>query len=640
VPSSGRFDSKKRTNQPIQQQQEADQELEEASLEAKEPEYARQQNQVGNQAVSAMIASKAAQKSSDDSAAGIDVAHALSQEDAEKESGQFGGDDEPADPGPLTIAPSAFAKNPGLKKFKDRQALRQYMPDDRLPVPDPDYLAAVQHAFRSDPLPITNALDNMLQPSAAVVASSLASWTEGVTYWAGNNLGERCVAHFIQHPPPCIQDAEGRVLIGRTRAASAALALLTSSPTLRQPADALTCSFLTYCLEITGRQRTVEEFRITTQSDDSNRLPVAAKLLEAHLAGNTYQRPAQALSEEAYASLEYFLRRVIDAWKPESFLPNFGSTQQPSTDPDDPLNLDAVMTQMLGPAKDQDDFLVETALTAAEHLATECARLRIQVAGTAIIISRLSELWTAGSPDTLLMSCANQVDAAVREALKLLVEIATAAKQKKVDTTGLENGLKHAATRVVVITDTAISCFIKAITTVLPGNPTLVIPPDVPDDPLSDAWGDSRPGQACDWLTTLPPTLETKAALLLTRADMGLSAPSLREEALQVRAEALAEGAHLYAHIAGLIAANGYLQADQPAAALELAGEMRSGAWQRRNGLALAAAAMYQLEALVALDQHEKVPQFHLEAGQQAWMLGAEAALSLLGRWKPAVDEV
>jgi len=400
----------------------------------------------------------------------------------------------------------------------------------------------------------------------------------------------------------------------------------------------LTCSFLSYCLELTGRQRTVEEFRISIQADDTKRLPVAAKLLEPRLLGNTYQRTAIQLTPEAYGSLEHFIREVIDAWNPDSFLPNFGSSQSPSDDPDDPLNLDAIMTQMLGPAKEQEEYWIEAALTTAENLAAECARLRIQVAGTATIIGRLSELWTAGSPDTLLMNCANQVDASVREALKLLVEIATAAKQKTVDAHGLERGLKHAATRVRAITDVAVTGFTTAIASVLPGNPKLVIAPEVSSDPLSDGWGDNRPNQGYDWLTTLAPSLDTECALLLTRADMGLSAPSLRADALQLRDKALEQGSHPYALVAGLIAVNGYLQGDEPTAAFELAGEMRSTAWERRNGLALAAAAMYQLEALLALGQDEEAAKVHLEAGQQAWMLGAEAALSLLARWKPAED--
>ena len=66
---SGRFDQKKRNNAPAQQQ-EAEQEVEESALEVQEPEFARQQNQVGNQAVSSMIAGKAGQSGSADGGSG------------------------------------------------------------------------------------------------------------------------------------------------------------------------------------------------------------------------------------------------------------------------------------------------------------------------------------------------------------------------------------------------------------------------------------------------------------------------------------------------------------------------------------------------------------------------------------------
>lgn len=639
MPSGGRFDTKKRANEPIQQQQESDQELEEVALEGKEPEYARQQNHIGNQAVSSIIASKASQMSSNDGPAGVDVAHAITQEEGEKVSAEFGGDDEPADPGPLTIAPSAFSKNPALKKFKDRQALRRYMPDDRLPEPDPVFEEATKHAFRGDTVPKTLAKDSLLQPSRTVVASSLAAWSTGVAYWAGNGIAERCIAQFITHPPPCIQDSQGRVLIGRTRVASAALALVSCSPTVERPADDFTCSFISYCLELIGRRRNLEEFRITALSDEKIRLPVAAKLLMPHLVGNTYQRPPKPLNDDAKNSLDHFIREVIDPWDPFSFLPNFSADRDTTDDSDDPLNLDAIMNEMLGPAKDQEEFLLEAALTAAENLATECARLRIQVAGTAVIIGHLSELWVSGSPDKMLMLCATRVDTAVRDALKLLVDIAGAAKRREVAVSGLETGLQHAAKRVKQVTATAVNGFVEAIATVLSGSPILILDTTEINDPLSAAWGDSRPAEAYEWLATLPPTLETKVAMLLTRADMGLSAPSLLQEALTVRREAKEQGSYLYAHVATLISANGYLQGGNPAEAINLARELRQEAWSRRNGIGVATAAMYELEALTALGETDRRSEVHLAAGRQTWKIGADAALSLLARWQPAEDD-
>jgi hypothetical protein len=640
VPSGGRFDTKKRNNEPIQQQQESDQELEETALEGKEPEYARQQNQIGNQAVSSIIAGKAGQSGSSDGPAGVDVAHALAQEEEqEKQSAEFGGDDEPADPGPLTINHSAFSKNPSLKKFKDKKALREYMPDDRLPEPDPAFEDAATHAFQGATVPKTDTLDSHLQPSRVVIASSLAAWSDGVTYWTGETLAERCIAQFVKHPPPCIQDRHGRVLHSRTRVASAALALLCSSPTVRQPADDFTCSFINYCLELAGRSRTLEEFRIMTLSDKQVRLPVAEKLLKPHLIGNTYQREARPLSDGARNSLAYFLEGLLDPWDPDSFLPNYVSLNNPAEEIDDPLNLDAIMDEMLGPARDRDEFVAETALTTAENLATECARLRIQVAGIAIVIGDLSELWLPGSPDEMLLRCAAKVDISVRDALKLLVDIAGAAKRQEVTAKGLENGLRHAASRVRQVTTVAIEHFIEAIATVLSGDPTLVTKPSAIEDQLSNAWGDNRPAEGLEWLATQPPTLDTQLAVLLTRADMGLSAPGLLTEALQVRQAAKEQGSYLHGHIATLIATNGYLQGGQPTEALTLARELREEAWSRRNGLGVATAAMYELEALADLGESEQLQATHLAAGQDVWKLGADAALSLLARWQPVTEE-
>ena len=637
---SGRFDQKKRNNAPAQQQ-EAEQEVEESALEAQEPEFARQQNQVGNQAVSSMIAGKAGQSgTSDGSSGGIDVAHALKQEAGEQEGMAFGGEDDPIDSGPLTISPAAFSASTSIRKFKDRGALREYMPDDRLPDPDDTYLAAIRTGHTTRSIPHTSFPDKFLQPSEQVVASSLRSWAEGICYWSATDLTHRCVRQFIRRPPPCIQDRNGRVLFGRARTASAALALLTDSPVVKSTEDALTYSYVAYCLEISGRLRTVEALRIEALGDKENRLPLATKLLAPRLPGNNFQRPKRALSSEVVACLNHFLRQALDPWDPHAFLPDFRQDAPASEDEDDPLRLDAFMESILGKAKSREDYQQETVLGAAENLATECARLRIQTAGLGVVLSQLSEHWIHGSPDELLLECSRTTDRAIREALKLLVEVATAAKKQAVQPAGLVNGLRHAASRIERISSQIIDGYVDAVSSVFTGDPELVPPATEPaPDPLAQAWADAHPAAGLEWLASLPASSEREFAILMTRADLGLSAPALLSEAMTVRERALTDSDHLKAHIAGMITCCGFLQESKFEQAYSVADAMQAEAWSRQNGLAFAAATLTLLETLTAQGRHEAAKALHLEAGRQAWLIGAEAAVSILGRWERFEEE-
>ena len=266
----------------LEQEQEQDQEQEQRQ--EQEPEHARAQNQLGNQAIASMIASRAGQ----DGVAGDEgggTGHSIRPRKAHEKEGQDYGGDDIVDDVPLTLDDLTRSWNPGTRKTDDRPKFVEPMPDDDLPPEDPSFLAAIPGHPGAGPLPRIQTLDALLQPSAQVIAASTSGWARAAARWCAPTPGWRALAAVVAGNAAVLQSADARVLPARGAVGALGSCILAASPTLTHSPRLETAALVELCLELEGRAHRVANLIIELE-DTANKLPRAADLVRAHIPGS------------------------------------------------------------------------------------------------------------------------------------------------------------------------------------------------------------------------------------------------------------------------------------------------------------------------------------------------------------------
>ncbi|MCO4744018.1 MAG: hypothetical protein KC912_04470 [Proteobacteria bacterium] len=545
---------------------------------------------------------------------------------AEKEGVDYGGDDDaaPADV-PFEEALMAEAWRPRTRKSEQRQRFTESMPEDDLPDEDEDWVQAI----RSAPAPQTHsssAIDALIQPTAEVVASSLADWARGAFAWGPTDLVWRTLAHAITPAAPSLVDPHGRVLLSRARAGAIGIHALLASPTLADASDPASSGLVVFDLELRARRRRLIAHASSAGDQFEGSLPIALGLYDARAPQQAQRRRPHPAGPEAVAVLRQAVSDLVDLIHPIALVPKLaqiaGSQEE---EEDDPLGIAALIAEHTGGAKPPPHR--GAAVKAAERLAEQCALGRVQLASAAVVIGEVANRWTVGPPHPALRAALAQLDADVGDSLGLLVEIARAAQTGAVGPKGLEAGFKRAAKRIHAQNQRAIDALASAAASVLSPGAHLTLPPVQEPDPLVDAWAEGRALDAIPWLSTKLDGWELEAAALLTRIAAGKL--GLADELARVGSAAPSSFGPCFDVLrdAALISESRHDEVDPLPRAHE--------ATQRRNGLVFAEASLTRMETRLHAEDWADAEHARTQAGVQLYHMGAYAGFSLLARWSP-----
>lgn len=628
-PNSNRYDQKKA--EPVQDQaQEQDEEVQKDANESEQKQN-QQQNTLGNQALQSQMITAGNPGGQGDGGGGGGLAMRKAGQDAGKD---YGGGDDVDDDLPLTLEDLVRSWNPGTPKTKDRPSWLEPMPSDELPPEDEAFLASVRaegvQRVRGD-----FTLDSQLQPSRSVVAAGLLDWARGVQAWSATDLVDRAISRTFVPGASFLHDPAGRVLFSRARTGAIGSLLAQRSPALRGQPSAGTVGFVQFCLELQGHRRHAEMVRIDP-GVEGKQMPKTGVVLSRAFAGDGGRVERRKLADQARERLVPVLDLLLDLEDPGVYLPTL--TAAPVADEnDDPLGLDAIMAQFTGGAPDPDEPLYYSAMQAAERLAAATARTRIHVAATETAVAQVARLWSAGPPLDDLQQLATTIDQETDRNLRLLVEIARAAKRQSVPPKGLKAGLTRAVRALRNVHQVARDLLSEIIGGILPGRPS-ISPSDAPSTtPLEEAWADGAPAHALPWLRSLPATPIHRALTLLIELEAGRSpmevGPELLSASREVDEPVLRELFRVYAGPCLLLAG---AWDDVEHLALE---QMASGE-RRRNGMLLATAALLGVEGRRLRGDAQDADALRLEAGRRAWAIGAPGALTVLARYTLPEEEL
>jgi len=620
-----------------QLQQEQEQEQEQEQTQEQEPEHARAQNQLGNQALAAMLNARAGQDGqSTDGEGGGGTGHSVRPRKAHEKEGQDYGGDDIVDDVPISLEDLTRSWNPGTRKTDDRPKFVEPMPDDDLPPEDPAFLDAIAELPHSGSLPRLRTLDALLQPSAQVVAASTTGWARAATRWAAPTPGWRALAAVVQQAPPVLQDAEARVLPARAAVGALGSCLLAESPAVVRSPTLETGALIECCLELEGRAHRTRNLVIELEGT-ATKLPRAADLIQAHIPGDGTVR-IRPLPPPVQAPLVRALEEVI-RWQPlEATLPVLTQVPDKQPDPDDPLGLDAVFDEVL-PEVDREEGVYGAALQAAERLATAASMTRIEFAAVCRVVDDVARLWSR-SPTATLRAIGGRLDKEIDQALRLLLDVARAVQKRRFAPPKLRNGLVRGARVLDTRRAESLAALAHLCGALLPGIPDLPERPELRPDPLSQALDMGAPLDALPWCNALPDDADaalTRCCLLTLAA----TEPAQVRDAWQaLRARLLAEphpGPRLT--VATIVLAHACLRDQDAAAVHPLAEAVRAVGRARRNGLLVAEGALLSMEAHLLDGDEPAAQELRLSAGRLCWDLGARGALSLLARWSPPQEE-
>lgn len=626
---------KKAENDKAKQDQERDQEQEQQQEKHKEPEHARAQNQLGNAALAAMMNAGPGGRGG----GGVEVEMSKKKADMEKEGQGFGGEDDAADPVALLDGDLTEAWNPTTVHPSERVGFLEAMPEGELPPEDDDLLAAIEAAGDLPRFPVTDSIEPLVQPSAEVLAISTQTWTRAVARYTGATLIGRAWARLVTHPGPLLQDPAGRVLILRARTCSLASNALLAGPALVER-DVATAAVISFALELEARAWRVRAGRLAL--GDNTARALARNTLDLVLTDEDRSGSvvARRLPDEAMRVLDRALIVLLDVEDPHGLVPHLSEdTSIPDEDDDDPLGLDAVITEFTGGAQDPREGVYRAFLQAADKVANAIYLTRVRIAGVAVAVADTAKLWTNSAPGETLLDAMSDFDAATGEIIALLKDVARAANKRNVALRTLRAWLDKAADKLVEATSATRESLACAIAGLLPGEP--VVPPlaDVDPDTLEQAWGDGTPDRAMPWIASHPTTLDRDSAAMFTLLASAWEPAGLAESlaALRERANML-ERTYLEDALGTLLGAV-LLAEGRTAEAQALGRERFDAAVARRNGVIAAEAALLEVEALYAADQREAAEARRVQAATTVWRLGARGGLTLLARWRPPAEE-
>lgn len=625
-------DDKKAVRKPdrgAQRDQEQKQEQEEEVSQEREPEHARLQNQYGNAALSAMMSSAGAP-----AGAGVEVEPTKRKREPDKEGEEFGGEDDPVDPVALDDLDLTESWNPGTTAPSDRTEFVDPMPDDTLPDEDAEWLAALR-TVDVPRLPSATLQDALLQPSADVIAVSIRGWARSVAGWAGTAPHQRAWARLLTDSGPLMQDPHGRVLILRGRTGALASTCLLSAP-VAQGLDINAAAFLDFQMELASRDWCVRAARLALGDE---KRPSARALLATVLGEEGARVRPRRFDDTAMGALEATIHTLLALEDPRALVPRLAEPEAAGEDPDDPLGLDAILAEKTGGGTDPHETMYRAALQTAERLAAAINQTRVRAAGTAVALAEVALLWSAGAPVHTLLAAMNTLDGETANLMQQLREIARAAQRQAVPLPRLAEALTRTADDLAT-TQRQLEGYLAAVGCgILPGAPRLPAPEPIPEDPLEAAWADGVPREALPWLRSLPASIERDAAIAFTRMSVEADPRENAEGLLALRGAALAAGNPFLAGAAGVCAGPCLLLDGRTDEALALSAEQVATGLSRRNGIWLADGALLGMEAHVARGAGDRAEALRLIAGAKLWRMGAQGALTLLARWRPAEPE-
>lgn len=623
---------KKKADRGAEKKSEQEGEDQEQATEKKvESETSRAQNQLGNQALAAMMA---AQQGAGGRGSSVEVEMAKRKADTEKEGQEFGGDDEAADPPILLDDDLTESWNPSTTAPGDRTGFLEEMPEDELPPEDPDFLTAIRQVRDVGRLPSSNLNEALVQPSAEVLAISAQGWARGVARFAGPALHQRAWARLLKVPGAILQDPHGRVLLLRARSAALAANALLAGPALAN-ADVARCAVIDFALELESRDWRTRSGRVAL-GDNTVRAQARGTLALVIGEGEGRVRP-RLIEPIAFRALTRSLEALLTMDDPHGLVPQITESiaVPDAEEDDDPLGLDEVMAEMTGGARDPREAPYRAFLQAADRVATSIYITRVRAAGVAAAVADVAHLWSAGAPEASLLDAMGALDAETTEIVSLLKDVARAANKRTVALPTLRAWLDQAATKLVAARDHAIAAMAMVIGGILPGDPRL---PDISDgdvdDPLADAWADGQPLRAVRWLRSLPASFDRDAAIAFTRLAGEYDPAVLVADLCDLRARAQAAGSEPLADAFGIGVGAAWLHLGQYQDAIALGEERAHAAIQRRNGIVAAEAILLQVEGWLAAGDPDRAAAVRLRGGAIVWQLGARGGLTLLARWR------
>jgi len=584
----------------------------------REQEQQRDHNRYGNAALSAMMGASVA-----GSAGAPEPGYSTRQQDEVLGDISYGGADDEED-APLTIEELTRSWNPKARRDKDQdvhglQALREDLPPE-----DTGFLEAIRH--QPQPKSPDGLGDRLYQPTASSIATGLTPWAREVQLWTIPTPARRTLLTLVTPAAGFLQDPHGRAVLSRARAGAIATCMVLDGQQW-SPARA---AFTQYCLELAGSGTTVQEVWDAAEAGEQQ-LPLARDLAHAALTRSSHRIRTRQLSPDAHDRLVGTLRRLAALSPTGRFIPDL-QLGEPVADPDDPLGLDDVLNTFTNAAAPRDQAVYNTAVRTAERLAVSCAHTRIRYAGVSAAIGRISASWSSGTPTADLLEINEALDHDVQRCLRLLVEVARAAKGRSVDLPGLRTGLKRASTMIERARRSMAYKLAPLIGGVILPSPNVGPEPSRPADALQDAWDDGSHTAALDALRQLAPGLERDIAIALTEAVLSNDADL---DPLGQLSDATRPERPLLSAAVDVCLGGCAIWAENTDSALQSAARLQALGRQRRNGMVLTAGALTAMSALEIRGDRDGIDDLRVRAGAELHYLGAAAGVTLLARWTP-----
>ena len=461
--------------------------------------------------------------------------------------------------------------------------------DDPLSIADgPDALsrlAADGAGDNREPEPDEGLPPSAPSPAPLVLPDVLPgrAWVDTFTQIWPCTWAHIALAHALR--PPCwiLQDPRGQAWHGRLRAAalSSAWPLGDAGPVVSRMAAVADV-----------QQRLSAWVTIVDRSSGSCQTRVAETLSAA---GVSLDRPPPPPSPAPQAAVRDAIAALVGLPSLEARIPNTG------------IGADL-----------EEQGLMERV---ASRTHTTVGSLPARFAAVALALRDGAGSLLPALPASTLLGAAAAIDACVAEALPLLTEVATAARQGSVPPWGLRNGLRKVAHLVHTAVHDACDELAGPLATGLPdhGPPAAVVRAT---DAVGQAFADGEPEAAATWLRSQPPSLDRDLAQLFTAAARGRPPSELAPEAARLRAEA-----DVPWHPAlRTVEAMAWLWQEQPTRALGPAEAELGEAEAAGHGPRIGAAALTLAETYTRLGTPD--------AAQEARQRGG----GWLDRWSPAPD--
>ncbi|MEN0067689.1 MAG: hypothetical protein AAGA48_36510 [Myxococcota bacterium] len=560
--------SDRRTEREDARAQQRREAVETPPAKAPEPERDRLQDELGNEGVTALYGLNETRVPDRLSLATIELQTPASM--------QLGGNDDatsPASPAPLADDP---LENPFLTSQQDSPP-GSLDPVDPDPLPDEDDVLLPPG---SHPCPSPDPLEPSLHAIHAATA-----WAQEALGGPQDPLGTAW-QRLVLTPAPVLSDPYGRGIFVRARTLALARQGLDNTDPIRM-GRRLTLAIL----------RPEVRARYHAYPMREGHLPTTAQVRAFSPQGprTTGGRPGP-IDLDLAARIERWFGPLPDP-VPRTSVPS----PLPDDDDEDPLGLDEVIEATLG-VPDALEFRLRSMIETAERLAMGVARLRMRHGtGIAVLEARMG----VANADSVVAD----LDTQTQSVLRLLVDIAEAARHRRVPPEGLHRGLTRAAKALQQAHQTTLNAMSRLVSSGLaPFEPS----PPPPSHPYREAWSD---GDADRALATAP----TPAVAWLTRIAAGHpptawgDPPNLDSEACR------------------LLVSAGQLARSQPEAALTTLGDPLD----RTRGIGIAAAALTSIDALDATGRLDEARALQRRAVQACLTRQSPAACSLLARWRP-----